>query len=56
MELGFGGPDLVQAVQLVQPVGDRLAIVAKRQLQGVVHKFVLLLTVAGSLRLQRAQA
>ena len=56
MELSFGGPDLVQAVQLVQPVGDGLAVVAQRQLKGIVDKLVLLLAVAGSLSLQKGKS
>lgn len=38
---------LVEAMQLVQPVGDGLAIPAQGQLQWVVYEVILLITVAG---------
>ncbi len=39
---------LVQPMQLVQPVGDGLAVPAQGQLQGVVDKIVLLITITSS--------
>ncbi len=46
---------LVQTMQLVQPVGDGLAIPAQRQLQGIVNEVVLLVAVTGSSLLRTAE-
>jgi len=46
---------LVQTMQLVQPVGDGLAIPAQRQLQGVVNEVILLITVTGSSLLHKVE-
>lgn len=40
---------LVQAVQLVQPVGYGLAIPAQGKLEGVVDEVIFLVTITGSL-------
>ena len=46
---------LVQTMQLVQPVGDGLAIPAQRQLQGIVNEVILLIAVTGSSLLRTVQ-